>query len=249
MVTTAVILAAGAGHRLRGVVNSIPKGFIKLRGETLIEISMRNLLAAGVKEVIIITGYRDHYYEGLKEEFPCITTIKNSDFDKSGTMYSLYCARNLIDSDFLLLESDLVYEKRVLVEAMEFFEDNCLVLSGTTKAGDEVYVEGDRGLVSKISKDSKSLKKIVGEFIGISKISIGLFRKMIQASEDTFKSTLRVDYDMDCISELAKETDIFYKKINYLLWAEIDDGPQLLRAHKIRDQILAKQKNSIENSS
>lgn len=245
----AVILAAGRGARLSNVVTKIPKGFIMLRGKTLIELSIEILLEVGVKEVLIVTGYLDHYYEELKEKFPCITTVKNKDFEKSGTMYSLYCARNLINSDFLLLESDLVYETKAVVEALEFSGDNCLVLSGTTQAGDEVYVEGDRGLVSKISKDSSCLKNVVGEFIGISKISISLFNKMILAFKYKFQSTLQVDYDMDCLSKLAKETDIFYTKINQLLWTEIDDGPQLLRAHKIRDHILDKQNFSIENNS
>lgn len=245
----AVILAAGRGARLSNVVSKMPKGFIILRGKTLIELSIENLLAVGVKDVLIVTGYLDHFYEELKDKYPCITTVRNKDFETSGTMYSLYCARKLINADFLLLESDLIYEKKALVEALEFFGDNCIVLSKTTNAGDEVYVEGNRGLISKISKSSKSLKNIVGEFTGISKISFSLFEKMLLASKHRFESTLQVDYDMDCLSEMSTETRIFYLKVRKFLWAEIDDGPQLLRAHKIRDNILAKQSISDENSS
>ncbi len=245
----AVILAAGRGARLSNVVSKMPKGFIILRGKTLVELSIENLLAVGVKEILIVTGFLDHFYEELKGKYSCITTVKNKDFEKSGTMYSLFCARNLISSDFLLLESDLVYEKKALVEALEFSSDNCIVLSKTTNAGDEVYVEGNHGLISKISKNSKSLKNIVGEFIGISKISLSLFEKMLLASKHRFESTLQVDYDMDCLSEMSKETNIFYLKVKNLLWAEIDDGPQLLRAHKIRDHIISKQSISVENSS
>ncbi len=249
MITQAVILAAGRGSRLSNVVSKIPKGFIVLRGQTLIEISIKNLLEVGIKEILIVTGYLDHFYEELKEKYPCITTVKNKDFDKSGTMYSLYCGRNLVKSDFLLLESDLVYEKKALVEALKFPQNNCLILSGTTKAGDEVYVEGDSGLVSRISKDPNELKNKVGEFVGISKISAALLNNMIFTSKYKFKLTLQCDYDMDCLNKLSKETDVFYKKVNNLLWAEIDDGEQLLRAHKIRDNILAKQKISTENNS
>jgi len=240
IVTQAVILAAGRGVRLSNVVSKIPKGFIMLRGETLIEISIKNLLVAGIKEVLIVTGYLDHFYEELKEKYPCITTVKNKDFYKSGTMFSLYCGRNLIKSDFLLLESDLIYEKRALIEALNFPQNNCLILSGATKAGDEVYVEGDSGLVSKISKDSNHLKNDVGEFIGISKISLSLLDKMVSTFEHPFEANLQTNYDMDCLNQLAKETYVYYKKIDNLLWAEIDDGQQLLRAHKIRDNILAK---------
>jgi len=189
---------------------------------------------------LIVTGYLDHFYEELKDKYPFITTVKNKDFDKSGTMCSLYCARNYIKSDFLLLESDLIYEKKALVEALNFPQNNCLILSGTTKAGDEVFVEGDLGLVSKISKDPNEIKNKVGEFVGISKISTTLYEKMIFTSEYKFELSLQYDYDMDCLNNLAQEINVFYKEVNNLMWAEIDDGGQLLRAHKIRDNILAR---------
>lgn len=240
----AVILAAGGGQRLGHLARGMPKGFIRLGEETIIEESIKKILLLGIKEILIVTGFMDSFYERLKEKFNSITTVKNEKFAKSGTMYSLFCARNFIDSNFLLLESDLIFETRGLVEIVKYPQENCLLLSGRTQGEDEVYVEGAEGRVSKISKDSNCLENVVGEFVGISKISFSLFKKMIQASQDKFESTLQVDYDMDCISGIAKENDIFYKKIDDLLWAEIDNESQLLRAIKIYDKILAKSPNT-----
>lgn len=239
----AVILAAGKGQRLGNLARGMPKGFISLGEEIIIEESIKKILLLGIKEILIVTGYMDSFYEQLKDKFNSITTIKNERFADSGTMHSLFCARNFIDSNFLLLESDLIFETRGLAAVMECPQENCLLLSGRTQGGDEVYVEETEGMVSKISKDSKCLENVVGEFVGISKISVSLFKKMIQVGQDKFKSTLHVDYDMDCISGIAKENDIFYKKIDDLLWAEIDNESQFIRATKIYDQILAQPQN------
>jgi len=243
----AVILAAGKGQRLGHLTMGVPKGFISLGEETIIEESIKKILLLGIKEILIVTGYMDYFYEQLKSKFHSITTIKNEKFAESGTMYSLFCARNYIDSNFLLLESDLIFETRGLVELVEYPRENCLLLSGRTQGGDEVYVEEAEGMVSKISKNSNCLENVAGEFVGISKISVSLFKKMIQAGQDKFESTLHVDYDMDCISGIAKENDICYKKIDDLLWAEIDNESQFLRATKIYDQIHAKSPNTCPN--
>ncbi len=239
----AVILAAGKGQRLGHLTMGVPKGFISLGEETIIEESIEKILLLGIKEILIVTGYMDYFYEQLKNKFNSITTVKNEKFAESGTMYSLYCARNFIDDKFLLLESDLIFESRGLVDVVESSRENCLLLSGRTQGGDEVYVEEVEGMVSKISKDSKCLENVAGEFVGISKISVSLFRKMIQAGQEKFDTTLHVDYDMDCISGIAKENDIFFKKIDDLLWAEIDNESQFIRATKIYDQILAQPQN------
>jgi len=56
-------------------------------------------------------------------------------------MYSLYCARQLIDEAFLLLESDLIYEPRALHALLAVPDEDTVLLSGPTAAGDEVVLE------------------------------------------------------------------------------------------------------------
>ena len=110
----AVILAAGMGSRLKGTIEEKPKGFLQFGNKSIIEESITKLIGVGITKIVIVTGYHSEYYDMLKEKYPFVVTIKNQDFDKTGSMYSLFTAKKLIESDFLLLESDLIYECKAL---------------------------------------------------------------------------------------------------------------------------------------
>jgi NDP-sugar pyrophosphorylase family protein len=49
----AMILAAGLGMRLRPLTNDRPKALVEIQGHTLLEIALRRLRAAGVRDVIV----------------------------------------------------------------------------------------------------------------------------------------------------------------------------------------------------
>jgi len=237
-ITQAVILAAGMGVRLKELNRGIPKGFISLADDVpIIENSIEALLACGISDIIIVTGFMDEYYENLRSEYPQIKTVRNEKFSETGTMYSLWCARKLINTDFILLESDLIYETRAISELLESPVKNSLLITGKTKAGDEVYVEADGDSVKQISKDKKVLGSIVGEFIGVSRLSYDFYLKLIPIAEESFESDLKVSYDMDCFVTVADKTPLGFLKIENLLWAEIDDALQLKRAQKIWKEI------------
>jgi len=99
-----------------------------------------------------------------------------------------------------------------------------------------VTAEGD--IVKKISKDKALLDLMVGEFVGISKISNDFYQFMIQIAEDRFKSNLKINYDMDCFVNVSEIRHLGYLKIENLLWAEIDNEAQLNNAHKVWEQII-----------
>ena len=237
-ITQAVILAAGMGVRLKELNRGIPKGFISLADDVpIIEHSIEALLACGISDIIIVTGFMNEYYENLRSKYPQIQTVRNEKFSETGTMYSLWCARKLINTDFILLESDLIFETRAISELLESPVKNSLLITGKTEAGDEVYVEADGDWVKQISKDKKVLGSIVGEFIGVSRLSYDFYLKLIRIAEKSFESDLNVSYDMDCFVTVAEKTPLGFLKIEDLLWAEIDDALQLKRAKKIWKEI------------
>ena len=237
-ITQAVILAAGMGVRLKELNRGIPKGFISLADDVpIIEHSIEALLACGIREIIIVTGFMDEYYENLRFKYPQIKTVRNEKFSETGPMYSLWCARKLINKDFILLESDLIFETRAIRELLESPVKNLLLITGKTEAGDEVYVEADGDWVKQISKDKKVMGSIVGEFIGVSRLSYDFYLKLIRIAEESFESDLNASYDMDCFVTVADKTPLGFLKIEDLLWAEIDDALQLKRAKKIWKEI------------
>ena len=237
-ITQAVILAAGMGVRLKELNRGIPKGFISLADNIpIIEHSIEALLACGISDIIIVTGFMDEHYENLRSRYPQIKTVRNEKYSETGTMYSLWCARKLLNTDFILLESDLIFETRAIRELLESPVKNLLLITGKTEAGDEVYVAADGDRVKQISKDKTVLGSIVGEFIGVSRLSYDFYLKLIRIAEESFESDLMVSYDMDCFVTVADKTPLGFLKIKNLLWAEIDDALQLKRAQKIWKEI------------
>jgi choline kinase len=237
-ITQAIILAAGMGVRLKELNRGVPKGFISLGGDKpIIEHSIDALLACGIKDIIIVTGFMDEHYENLRSQYPQIKTVRNEKYSETGTMYSLWCARNLFNTDFILLESDLIYEIRAIKKLLESASENSILISDKTDAGDEVYVGADDNWVKQISKDRKALSSIAGEFIGVSKLSYDFYLKLIQIAEEGFCSNLLISYDMDCFVAVAEKNHLGFLKIENLLWAEIDDVSQLNKAAKVWENI------------
>lgn len=230
---TAVILAAGMGTRLREVHKDIPKGFLELGGRPIIEHSITRLENAGVTNIVIITGYQAEYYHKLALRYDgLVSVVHNPDYADSGSMYSLYCARDVIDEGFLLLESDLIYESRALDVLQAIDTQDAVLLSGPTHAGDEVYVEAPDGLLVNMSKNRADLGSVAGELVGISKVSRGLFALMKHIAAEAFEDSLKFDYETDCLVAAAQRWEIVCPVVQDLVWAEIDDPDHLRRAQE-----------------
>jgi choline kinase len=241
VITKAVILAAGMGLRLKEMGKSIPKGFIRIGESPIIEHSLRALIASGIRKIMIVTGHKNEYYETLKRKYPEVSTVKNAEFAQTGTMCSLRCAQGFVDSDFILLESDLIYDPTVINRLLNMPKNDCLLLSSTTNAGDEVYVDAVENRMTGISKKPDNIKNSVGEYVGIAKISKPMYDRLIQVADPY----LKLSYDMECMGQIAIEYPIYFLRVNGLHWAEIDDLAQLNRAQEVWEKIKARRLNPI----
>jgi choline kinase len=243
MIQTAVILAAGMGTRLQGEIADHPKGFLRLGSRPIIEESINALSRAGIEDIVIVTGHCAAHYEALSAaQGGRVRTVHNPAYAASGSMYSLYCARDVIDSAFLLLESDLIYEPRALSELLGHPAEDAILLSGPTGAGDEVYVATDDGILRAMSKDADALvgkmgdpggSKVSGELVGISKISAELFAIMLRIAAEAFDKSLFFDYETDCLVAAGRERPIACPVVPDLVWSEIDDPTHLQRAREV----------------
>lgn len=247
MVKTAVILAAGMGSRLSDVTGDImPKGFLVVNGKSLIERSIEKLRSIGIEKIYIVTGHLNEYYDKLAEKYNFIETKRNRRYRTTGSMTSLAILENELKEDFLLLESDLIYEVYGLTKTAMFEGEDCVLLSGKTNSGDECYVEVRDNNLYKISKDINEINEVYGELVGISKISNNLYKYMIKEyrkfmdnlkySEEYYQEPSKVNakYDYEsAIFDAAKYKKVGYLKIDNLIWGEIDDRNQLERVENI----------------
>lgn len=238
IVTSSVILAAGMGIRMERRGKRMPKGFLRLGGRPIIEESISRLLEVGVRRIVIVTGHIAGFYQALQARYPdVVQLVHNPYYADSGSMYSLYCARRYVREDFLLLESDLIYERQALTTLLENPDDNdnVVLLSGFTKSGDEVFVQTNSGCLVAMSKDRDSLgPHVAGELVGISKISQRLYRVMLQKAFERFHTTRHMDYETDCLVAAARVIPVNCRVVEDLAWSEMDDEWQLIRA---RDKV------------
>ncbi|WP_408955686.1 2-aminoethylphosphonate aminotransferase [Natroniella sp. ANB-PHB2] len=223
MIRTAVILAAGMGSRLRNVINDKPKGFLVLDEKPIIEETISKLIEVGIEDIIIGTGYLHKFYDELAEKYPQITCVYNHKFETTGSMYTFYLLRHYIEDDFLLLESDLIFEKMALNTLLNNDYNDIILASGKTNLGDEVYIEvSNNNLLVNMSKESSDLNNFDAELVGISKISYSTFQRMCSYGKKTFTENLKLDYE-EALVNVSKENDVFVDKIEDLVWCEIDN--------------------------
>lgn len=228
----AVILAAGMGSRLRSAVNDRPKGFLELGGKPLIGESIEKLVRCGVNRIIIVTGYKKEFYEEFAQRYPFVRTVENPDFAVTGSMSSLACAKDEIDSDFLLLESDLCYELRGLLTLQNSRHVNSILLSGKTGSGDEVYVGTDAERIVNLSKDAGQIRALGGELVGISRISLPLYGAMLSAAQRAAHAAATYHYE-DALTDVSSSAEIRYDYIGDLAWIEVDDPNHLEKARNV----------------
>jgi 2-aminoethylphosphonate-pyruvate transaminase len=235
-VRTAVILAAGLGTRLAGEITDRPKGLLRIGERPIVEESIESLREAGIDDIVIVTGHLAEQYESLAQRMAgVVRTVHNARFASSGSMYSLYQARDLLPGPFLLLESDLVYEPRALVTLLEGDDEDAILVSGPTGAGDEVHVATRDGRLVGMSKRRAGLSgTIAGELVGITRVSAGLFAVMCRLAAAVFERTLMFDYETDCLVQAGREWRIACPVVPDLVWGEIDDAAQLTR---VRDRV------------
>lgn len=119
----AIILAAGMGKRLKDLTHDVTKCMIKVNDVTLIERMLEQLDNLNLSRIVIVVGYQAQklidFIDTLNVRTPIIY-VTNDIYDKTNNIYSLYLARQyLTQEDTLLLESDLIFESKILDHLLE----------------------------------------------------------------------------------------------------------------------------------
>ena len=222
-ITTAVILAAGRGTRLGDKTQAMPKGFIRVGGEAIVERSFRLLRQHGIERLMVGVGHQHGAYEQVQAQYG-LTIYHNPAYATTESMYTLACAEPYIDGDFLLLESDLLYEARALKALLAAQPANVILGSGFTHAGDEVYLNASpQGRFRYLTQDANDQVNAYAELVGISKWSFDLYKKVLKLPVKQMK----YEYGWNA---LAAECYIHVEKQEGLVWCEIDDEQHLHRA-------------------
>jgi 2-aminoethylphosphonate-pyruvate transaminase len=233
MIKTAVIMAAGTGSRFGNYTETKPKGFVMVGGISMIERSIEKLLAAGIEKIIIGTGYCSSYYEKLSEQYLQIFCCKSDIFAKTNSMYTLFNCRHLIGGDdFLLLESDLIYDDNALSVVINDTHPNVMLVTRFIKQQDGYYIGINQdGILCDCTTDIKIRDAYQGELVGIHKLSNTTYQKMCAWYNLIWKQQPKLGYEY-ALLEISKQKEQIYVLKENIIWYEIDDEVDLLYAEK-----------------
>lgn len=130
----ALILNSGLGHRMGVITSEHPKCMTEISAtDTILSRQLKLIATAGISEVVVTTGYFDevlvNYCQSL--DLPLhYTFVNNPLYEQTNYIYSIYCAREYLDDDILLMHGDIVFEVSVLDDLLTF-KHSCMKVSST----------------------------------------------------------------------------------------------------------------------
>ncbi len=179
----AVILAAGLASRLRPITDTRPKCLLQVGERCLLQRTIDAIRLCGIEELVLVTGYREDmiqefvnqtYGNGNNADGKSLKVhfISNPRYNETNNIYSLYLSGPVVRGrDFVLLDSDILFDPEVLRRVVEAPSANALALNRHELGDEEIKVIADQdGRVMEISKVC-SIEKAEGESVGIEKMS------------------------------------------------------------------------------
>ena len=151
----ALILNSGLGSRMGDITNTHPKCMTEIsENETIISRQLILLKECGIDSVIITTGYLNNVLEEYVNSLNLginIQYVYNPIYRDTNAIYSIYCARDYLNDDIILMHGDLVFTKDVLEKVIN--SNNSVMTVSSTIPLPEKDFKGviKNGLITKIS--------------------------------------------------------------------------------------------------
>ena len=232
----AIILAAGKGSRLGKYTKNNTKCMLDVHGETLLERTIDALLEAGIKDFILVLGYKkDNVKKFIKEKELDkkinITYVDNDVYDTTNNIYSLYLAKDyLIQDDTILLESDLIYDKSIIKKLVNSKYESAALIAKYEEwmDGTVVKLNDDNTINSFVERkdfnydDVDNYYKTVNIYKFSKEFSERFYLPFLESYIKAYGNNDYYELVLKVISEL-KDTNLYGLPLTNELWYEIDD--------------------------
>ena len=234
----AIILAAGLSKRLRPITDYAPKCLLKIAGKTLLEMTINNILKNGIKDFVMVTGYREDMIKGfVSKNYPDlnIAYITNSDYENNNNSYSLWMTKDYINGPSILLDSDILFDYRIISKLLESPHSDCLAVNTNHSLGEEEIkvIIDSANKIQHIGKDLNPANSY-GESIGIEKFSPDFFKELGEVLERKIVRENNVNefYEASFQELYDKGNAMYAVDVSEYKSLEIDFPEDLIRAEK-----------------
>lgn len=225
----ALILNSGLGQRMGVITKEHPKCMTEISFKnTILSRQLRMLHSFGVEEVVMTTGYYDQilvdYCDAMHLPLK-FTFVNNPQYATTNYIYSIYCAKDLLkDDDIILMHGDLVFENLVM-EAVVNSEVSCMAVSSTLPLPDKDF--------KAVIKDGK-IEKVGIEFFDNAMAAQPLYKILkkdwlvwLANIEKFCEADNRKCYAENAFNEVSDQCDIYPCDVENMLCAEIDTPKDL----------------------
>ncbi|NLZ45548.1 MAG: phosphocholine cytidylyltransferase family protein [Clostridiales bacterium] len=240
--SSAIILAAGLGNRLKPLTDDKPKCLVEFLGKPFLIRMIEQLSLVQVENITIVCGYLSNVLRkfcgkevnGIKIEY-----IENFNYANTNSMYSLWLAREKLSKGCYLIEGDTVCNQELITSLSQLGTENSF-WAGRSYSG-----EFD-GCILSVDPKSRCIVKqeiernpIPGpkpnqyKSTGILSISAEYGQELSTwLDSDVQAGNINIYYDL-VIGKHLSDKPIYIFDIGKELWFEVDTVEDLHKAEQI----------------
>ena len=241
MISTAVILAAGLGNRLKPVTDEFPKCMTEINGISIIENTLKILNKFNINEAVIVIGYlgeklinRFGYNYGKVK----IKYLWNYDYNTTNSMYSAWIAKEFLEKGAYLIEGDVIFSDKFFAEIQQYSDDKSYwVGMPFLEEGDgSMSISDTNSRIVEVKIVRERLREYQNNFLkssGVLKLHKDYACSFSSWLDDEVKlGNTNIYYDL-VIAKNLKNKPLYSINVDNDKWFEIDDLEDLKKAEKI----------------
>lgn len=245
-----VFLIAGKGRRLKEITKDNHKSLIKLDDNSLIHHLIENFVYAGLTNFVAIVGhcsdkvlseFNKQYSQNIDIEY-----VENSRYEETNNLYSLYCAKDILEGEeFLLCNADVVLDREIIKDIASMKDQSVIAIDDFKYSApvDSPGILMDNYKVSDLGRHIP-FEDNMGYAIGVYKFSKELSKEFFNEAKKMLNQNINAGFH-DPLPKLFDKFEVLKYRTKDKLWTDIDAYEDIDKARKIHNNI----KNKYERNS